>query len=87
MKVKIVKASELDPAKGLRAEDYIPDVVRSSDARRRQQGKMAKIYMLEVLRWAARRPCNKSNCGTACLCESCAARKALEYYDPQWRRR
>lgn len=85
MKTKIVQASELDPAKGLRAEDYIPDVVRSSEARRRRAAKLAKSYMLEALRWAARRPCIKSNCGSVCLCGPCSARTALKHYDPKWR--
>lgn len=85
MKTKEVRSRDL--GKGLRAEDHIPDVVRSSEARRRAQAKKAKIYMLEVLRWAAKKSCNRRNCGTACLCEPCAARKALEYYDPKWRAR
>lgn len=41
----------------------------------------AKRHMLEALRWLAKQRCNKRNCGTVCLCESCHARKAIEYYD------
>jgi hypothetical protein len=85
MKTKIVPSSELDPARGLRAEDYIPDSYRSSDARRRAAAKRAKGYMLEALRWAARKPCIKSNCGSVCLCAPCSARAALAHFDPSWR--
>jgi hypothetical protein len=84
MKTRIVPSNELDPAKGLRAEDYIDDAVRSSEARRRQQAKRAKGYMIEALRWTARQPCKPKNCGTVCKCPSCSAREALKYYDPKW---
>lgn len=37
-----------------------------------------RSQILEVLRWAARKPCNEENCGTVCKCEPCCARLALE---------
>lgn len=30
----------------------------------------------------AKQRCNRRNCGTVCLCASCHARKALEFYEP-----
>lgn len=45
----------------------------------------AHRHMLDALRGASRESCNRSNCGTVCLCTSCHARKALEFYDPDWR--
>lgn len=35
------------------------------------------FHVLEALREMAKQPCNRSNCGTICLCGSCHARKAL----------
>ena len=40
---------------------------------------------VRVLRTVARRRCNKKNCGTVCKCESCMAREALVFFDPEWR--
>lgn len=34
--------------------------------------------VVAVLRWVARRPCVEDNCGTACKCEPCMARGALD---------
>ena len=47
----------------------------------KMSAKKAKRHMLAALRWLASQRCNKRNCGTVCLCESCNARKAIEYYD------
>jgi hypothetical protein len=41
--------------------------------------------MRSVLGSVARRKCDKKNCGSVCLCDSCNARLALERYDPEWR--
>lgn len=41
---------------------------------------LAVTYIWTALRWSARQRCKRNNCGTACLCGPCAARKALEYY-------
>jgi hypothetical protein len=45
----------------------------------------ARQHMIEALRALARDKCSRNNCGTVCLCASCHARKALEFYDPEWR--
>jgi hypothetical protein len=42
-------------------------------------------HAIEALREMAKRPCNKSNCGSVCLCGPCHARRALEDLDPEWR--
>lgn len=42
--------------------------------------KMAANYLGQVIRDAARLPCNRRDCGTVCLCLGCAARYALPYY-------
>ena len=34
-------------------------------------------YLLDVLRGTAMQRCNKSNCGTVCMCLSCAAKRVL----------
>lgn len=41
------------------------------------------IYLTTVVEAAARRPCRRSNCGTVCLCPSCAARRVLPLVDNQ----
>ena len=47
--------------------------------------KKAFQSMLEALRWLAMQACDRDNCGTVCLCPSCHARRAVDYYDPEWR--
>jgi hypothetical protein len=42
-------------------------------------------HMIQALRDLARQPCDRRNCGTVCLCGPCHARKALEWYEPDWR--
>ena len=42
-------------------------------------------HMMEALKCLAVRRCKKKNCGTVCLCGPCHARKALEYFEPDWR--
>jgi hypothetical protein len=81
MKTRVVPASELSPKKSLRASDYIEGACRSLPDAARQKAKRAKSYMLEALRWAARKRCIKSNCGSVCLCGPCSAREALKHYD------
>jgi len=36
-----------------------------------------------ALKGLARRPCRRSNCGTVCLCDSCAARRVLPLIEAQ----
>lgn len=40
--------------------------------------------LLDVVRYVAKQKCHKRNCGTACLCEPCQARKVIEILDPTW---
>jgi hypothetical protein len=42
-------------------------------------------HLLDALRWAADQPCKRSNCGTACLCGPCSARRSLAVLDPAYR--
>ena len=35
------------------------------------------FHIVEALRGLVTQPCNRSNCGTVCLCASCHARRAL----------
>lgn len=41
--------------------------------------------LVSVVRYAARQNCHKRNCGTACKCEPCMARKLIAIIDPEWR--
>lgn len=50
-------------------------------------GRKAHTSMILALRAFARERCNTRNCGTVCLCDSCHARRALDYYEPDWRTR
>jgi len=87
MKTKVVPADEIDPAKGLRASDYIEGGARSLNHAAVMKGRAAKRSMIEALHYLGKMRCKRSNCGTACLCAPCHARKALEHYDPTWRPR
>jgi hypothetical protein len=42
-------------------------------------------YLLTALRDAGSTPCREHNCGTVCLCMSCAAKVVLAEIDPEWR--
>ena len=53
----------------------------------KSKAKKAYRQMLEALKWAARKPCQRESCGTVCKCGPCHARDALAYYDPTWRSR
>lgn len=37
--------------------------------------------ILQAVRYAARQPCKRSNCGTVCLCGPCHARRALPFLE------
>lgn len=39
-------------------------------------------YALGALREFAKHKCNKSNCGTVCLCGPCSARRAVPFFEP-----
>lgn len=43
---------------------------------------LARGYLLGVLVAVARKRCRPANCGSVCLCDSCAARYALAHYAP-----
>lgn len=51
----------------------------------KDDGAKAAMHMMVALKHLARQPCNRKNCGTICLCAPCHARKALEFYEPDWR--
>jgi hypothetical protein len=42
------------------------------------------VHLLEALRWASDQPCNRSNCGSVCLCGPCHARRTLAILDPAY---
>ncbi len=44
-----------------------------------------RMHILPALRELAAKRCHRRNCGTACLCGPCHARKALDIVDPTWR--
>lgn len=47
--------------------------------------KVMQQHAIPALRALAKQRCNRKNCGTVCLCDSCHARVALETLDPKWR--
>lgn len=38
-------------------------------------------YLVGALRGLSKQSCKRSNCGTVCLCDSCAARRVLKFVD------
>lgn len=59
-----------------------PTVVADGNSERARK---AHRSMIEALRWLATQACDEWNCGTVCLCAPCHARRAIEYFDPEWK--
>lgn len=45
-----------------------------------------QFHLLNAIRYLAKLPCKRSNCGTVCKCPSCDARASLAYAEKLERR-
>lgn len=66
--------------------EALPASWRGQEAAKLRMAEKRKAWasVMAVLHAAGARPCKPDNCGTVCLCDSCHARRALAYFEPDW---